>query len=261
MEEVLSFGLPALSIMEMGSWIASLYGVPPVDTNDRISLPLHKMLWSTTPSTPSSTDSSPSRRSTTPTRRSMIRPLKRNLVQVEDMNLQKLLKEVELEGVCLEAAKLFLDRLPSGEGGGALIVQAPEEELEALPFSLLDGGHFAKRLEQDRGHAVSAFSDHFWREFNDFRRHKETDRDRFGNCCDGGIGISASQSLVLLAATRFDCIDHNYDWQNCGTRHAAAFGVASSLELGVVYVNSDAGDLHVITATGAKHGRAFRFAQ
>ena len=66
-----------------------------------------------------------------------------------------------------------------------------------------------------------------------------------------GTIMKAAAKLIELQAGQFI-------WHGAGTRHSAALHAASTIEQGAVFVRSDSGTVHVLTAQSARQGIAYR---
>lgn len=140
-------------------------------------------------------------------------------------------------------------------GGGIIVVIAPTDNLEKITGHTADSGYMDAKLGCDVG-STSVHDNLFITELQAARRHKEGDRDEQGQCCDGAFLISAAG---VVRRSRVKCKYPSPDivWPKHGTRHEAAIGIARSLECAVVWVASEAGSLHVITAKGASEGLVY----
>jgi len=150
--------------------------------------------------------------------------------------------------------------------GGALMVQAPTEDLAGLLWEYTDDGYLQRRLaREDAGH-VLRFGRRFTAVFAEFSEHAAGDRwptdhadvDARGRPKDGGLAVSPT-GAVRLAAVKFRVnLDVPFTWPGTGTRHATAFALAHALDRGIVVVRSDSGGLHVVTSSGARQGKVER---
>jgi len=139
--------------------------------------------------------------------------------------------------------------IQQGEGG-TMIVVAPRHQLEMLEGHNADD-HMEKRLGCDYGHTRVHHS-RFAKELQTARTHTASDRDAMGRTLDGAFVISAEDGVVRRAGILFKGLNSEVSWPDHGSRHSSAFGVARSMKCGVVFVASDAGKVHAITAEGAR---------
>merc|ERR1712071_635038 len=127
-----------------------------------------------------------------------------------------------------------------------MIVVAPKKQLETLEGHNADD-HMEKRL----GCCTSVHHARFAKELKTARKHTANDRDSKGRTLDGAFVISAEDGVVRRAGILFKNISSEVSWPDHGSRHSSAFGVARSFRCGIVFVASDAGLVHAITAEGA----------
>lgn len=198
------------------------------------------------------------------------------LVQVIDMDAPKILDAIETEictwdedqnlTVCRDASHKLLEHIQSAVISGMLLVHAPTKELERLQWQFSDGGYLQDRFEDE--HAYRIFHDGFTPIFREALLRSQSDRwpsdhpheAARGQPKDGGFAISAT-GVVRLAAAKFVNIPSpDVTWESMGTRHTTAFNLAHFLKHAVVYVGSDAGTLHVLTAGCARKLEVFRVA-
>jgi len=195
----------------------------------------------------------------------------RQPVLLQDRTARTLWNELllELQGwpnFSAEVTEKILDIVCNHARGGALVVQAPTEDLAGLLWEFTDDGYLQRRLAQgDAGHVLRS-SSRFEEVFAEFSEHAAGDRwpadhsdvDARGRPKDGGLAISPT-GAVRLAAVKFRVnLDVPFTWPGTGTRHATAFALAHALDHGIVVVRSDSGGLHVVTSSGARQGNVER---
>jgi hypothetical protein len=137
-----------------------------------------------------------------------------------------------------------------------MIVHAPLDQLMKLQGNTADGGHVDEKSRVN-GRKASVYDDSFASILSRAREHKENDRDEDGRCCDGAL-VFSENGLLMRAMIKFVCGVTKYTWANHGTRHDSAFAVATLLERGLVFVASEAGEVHLITASSARAGVAYK---
>lgn len=135
-----------------------------------------------------------------------------------------------------------------------MIVVALSQHLKKLEGHNADV-HMEKRLVSG---GTKANYYRFAKELKTARTHTDNDRDAKGRTLDGAFVISAEDGVVRRAGILFKNISSEVSWPEHGSRHSSAFGVARSLECGVVFVASDSGEVHAITAGGARNCVAYR---
>lgn len=155
-----------------------------------------------------------------------------------------------------ESTLLKVQDLLEKPNGGILIIVAPTDQLEMLEGHTSDSGYMDLKLGCNEG-LTSVHGDVLNTELQAARMHREGDRDEQGRCCDGAFLISAL-GVVRRAMVKCKHSTSDVAWANHGTRHDAAIGIAQFLECAVVFVASEAGGVHVITAEGADQALAFK---
>lgn len=139
--------------------------------------------------------------------------------------------------------------------GGALMVVAPQEELDSLQklTRTSDGGYLTARL---RG--VHICSEEFKKTFTSFTDHKSSECDRWpidwpdeearNQPKDGAMLVSASGYRVKCAVKLVGLPMAPKIWPTgVGARHETALQLACFLRKAIVYVRSDTGKLHVFS--------------
>jgi len=155
---------------------------------------------------------------------------------------------------CLDTL-FVIQRLLERPLGGILLIVAPSDQLKMLEGQNADRGYMEEKLGCHEG-LTSVHDNVFETELQAARTHKEGDRDETGRCCDGAFLISAT-GIVRRAMVKCKYGISDTTWPDKGTRHDAAIGVVLSLDCCVVFVASEAGGVHAITAESARRAEAY----
>lgn len=134
--------------------------------------------------------------------------------------------------------------------GGVLIVHAPTEDLNDLQMQSSDNGCLERQLNR-RGarHVV-----HQGAEFTEMMAEWS---DSSGGTAQEGCWIVSANGEIRAAAIEIQPPPAPFIWSSADKRQSRAFALAHSLRRGLVYVMSETGLLHMISAGGARHGLVY----
>lgn len=155
----------------------------------------------------------------------------------------------------------------SVDGGCGFVVAPNEVFLSAanrrIDFQVVDRSpKFPKGYMTQRLRNVRTDSDQFLEAMREFTQHSENDRWPEGHEAsnlpkDGFTLVDGNSGRRLKCASRIVGLPTPpYQWDNVGTRHAAALAACWAFRSGpcVVMVRSDGGHIHVLHAFDEKHG-------
>jgi hypothetical protein len=172
------------------------------------------------------------------------------------------------EEVCLHIAEELLSI--ASENGATILVHAPWYEVRKLRDRSTDADEMAffNHLCQCKAKTISKNSSadfKYWHREFCMKRPDGTDQfpkdyhveELRGKRTDGFFAISSSGEVCLAAMVFANNRRRAFVFEGKGSRHKAALDIALKLKHCIVFVKSDEGTLHILTAGSARRGEAY----